>query len=183
MMRFEKSVTKYFVQNVLDHLHKVIKEKGITFPPKSDTLRVDPDERSRYYVIALGGYGPVAWLYLERQKGWEAWEVMQVYVNPEFRGRGFARRLYDDAIVNDGIMLASGKTQSKYTRGLWESFIRSERYDLFAIDFKDLDSVCPVFWDAESEMVWSDLKLYFTQNDPAYEQNRDVRLIATRKKE
>jgi len=100
---------------------------------------------------------------------------MQVFVFEAFRGKGLAKRLYQAAINDDGIILASGATQSKSSRALWKNFISRRLFDIFAIDYKDMSKRSQVFIDDSGE-IWCALDIY------SESKSADVRLIATRKK-
>lgn len=130
-----------------------------------------------YYAVFVDtgkGRRPVGWLRLHRQVGWSAWEVEQLWVFPEYRGRGLAGHLYKAAINGDGLMVASGKTHTKHSKALWESFVRKETFNIWAHDFKDLTSRHEVLW--EDNEIFCALELYSPSKSKS-----DVRLIAIKR--
>lgn len=180
MLIFERSVTKYYWLKMYRKLYRKIQLGRYTRVGTSGVLLLTFGTRHRFYVITTkvnGHLRPVAWLYLWQKPGWTAWEVMQVFVFEKLRGCGIAKRLYSAAINYDELILASGKTQSRHSRGLWSSFIKNGNYSVFAIDYWNLKDRSQVLW-VEGE-VWCNMDIYF-MHDRAY-QDRDVRLIATRK--
>ena len=73
----------------------------------------------------------------------------------------------------DGIILASGKTQSKSSRALWRRFIERDTFNIWAQDFNDLRQ--------RSSVEFHEDELHCTL--PVYERYHskyDVRLIAVR---
>jgi GNAT superfamily N-acetyltransferase len=125
-----------------------------------------------------GHLRPVAWLYLWQKPGWRAWEVMQVFVFEKLRGQGLAKKLYQAAINHDGLVMASGKSQSASSRSLWKSFVKQNMFEMFAINYKNLKERSQVFWDRDEEEIWCEMPIYFRNTE---NEKRDVRLIATRK--
>ena len=179
MLIQERSVTKYYWLKMYRKLFRKIQAGTYKRVGQTGVLVVTFGTRHRYYVLTAkekGHLRPVAWLYLWQKPGWKAWEVMQVFVFEKLRGQGLAKKLYSAAINQDELIVASGKTHSSHSRGLWRSFVRNGNYSIYAIDYWCLSDRSQVFWN-EGEL-WSTLDLY--QTDPNY-QERDVRLIATRK--
>lgn len=181
MLIFERSVTKYYWMRMYKYLYRKVRLNQYEWV-KGSIARFQCGQRCCAYAFMAaheGTYRPIAWLYLWQKPGWEAWEVMQVFVFETLRGRGMAKKLYQAAIDIDGIMIASGKTQSWSSRALWLSFIKKNTFDLYAIDYKDFEQRSQVFWDRESDELWCELPIYTRVARP---DGRDVRLIATRKK-
>lgn len=179
MLIQERSVTKYYWLKMYRKLFRKIQTGAYTRVGTTGVLSITFGSRHKYYVLTTkdnGNLRPVSWLYLWQKPGWKAWEVMQVFVFEKLRGKGLAKKLYSAAINEDNLMIASGKTHSRHSRALWESFVRRGSFSIFAIDYWRLSDRSQVCWvDGE---LWSQLDLYETR--PSY-QERDVRLIATRK--
>ena len=180
MLILERSVTKHYQVKMYRKLFRAIQQGRYTRVGASNVLLLTFGTRHRYYVITMkdnGNLRPIAWLYLWQKPKWKAWEVMQVFVFEKQRGKGLATKLYSAAINTDNLIVASGKTPSKYSRALWRSFVRNNNYSVFAIDYWNLKDRSQVLWnDGE---LWCMLDVYFT-GDWNY-QDRDVRLIASRK--
>jgi len=178
MRILERSVTKPFWMKIYRLLFRAIKRGDYHTLGTSRVLCVEHhDQRRSYVIVTKNGteLRPVAWLYLWREPEWVSWEVMQVFVFEAFRGKGLAKRLYQAAINDDGIILASGATQSKSSRALWKNFISRRLFDIFAIDYMDMSKRSQVFIDDSGE-IWCALDIY------SESKSADVRLIATRKK-
>lgn len=120
---------------------------------------------------------PIAWVCLERRDGWVAWEVIQVFVFPAYRGNGYARKIYEAAVLIDNVLLASGKTQGKDSRALWKKMVSTNRLNIWACDFKNLKSTSEVFIDEDGNLECG-LQIYQTKKSRIKE---DVRLLAYRK--
>lgn len=134
--------------------------------------------RRIYYV--LDNNDPIAWLFLVRRPGWQAWEVHQIWAFPEHRGKGLAQRLYSAAINADGVFLASGNLHTQYSQALWKSFIKKRLFNIWAQDFRDLSKTSEVLYDADLDELICDLPIY--KNDIVRGEPRvDVRLLALRK--
>ena len=127
------------------------------------------------------GLRPVGWLVLWQNIGWKAWEVAQLWVFPERRGEGIAKRLYRAAINTDLKLLASGTTHTKHSRLLWESFIRRGDFTTWAHDFNDLRQRELVMWDDDLGVV-SRLPLY-TKPPKRGRMINDIRLVAIKKEQ
>ena len=169
MLILERSVTKLYWEPVYKQLARsrqlvLLKNTGVHVL-RASSCKV-------MYTITANDK-PVAWLYLWRRPNWKCWEVMQAFVFPELRGHGLALRLYQAAIDADGVILASGETQSRSSRVLWQRFIENRTFNIWAHDFNSLDSTAGVEYH-EGELFCS---------LPVYERvksARDIRLIATR---
>jgi hypothetical protein len=182
MLIHERSVTKTYEERIHRLITRALKSKFIQLTDDrgevSGVLRTAVSKHRRTYVVATienGVMHPFAWLYLWRKPGWYAWEVVQVFVHEELRGAGYATLLYRTAIEIDGVTIASGESQSKFSRALWKSFVRNKTFDIYAIDYWNLKDRSQVF--IEDDEVWCTLDIYET----ARTQRRDVRLIATKR--
>lgn len=122
----------------------------------------------------------IGWLYLEKRGDWCAWEVVQSFIFDGFRGQGWGKVLYDAVINHEKLVLASGYCQSRTARRMWKALVASNRYIIWAHDFKRLDHFGPVTYDPENDSIWSPLQVYDEHWTPAVAK-RDVRLIAIRK--
>lgn len=173
MLILERSVTSLHSQELFDHIKHAEQAGRKCELGRSGVFKLWNHDECDIYAI-FKERSPVAWLYLERQRGWQAWEVRQVFVLPEFRGRGYATRLYKAAVNVNGIILASGKTKSKTSRALWQRFIEQNTFNVWAHDFKDLSSCAEIVFD-EGELICA-LPVYTRKQT-----RHDVRLIAIRK--
>ena len=180
MLIQERSVTKHYQVKMYRKLFRAIQQGRYTRVGTCGVLLLTFGTRHRYYVTTVkdnGNLRPIAWLYLWQKPKWKAWEVMQVFVFEKQRGKGLAKKLYSTAINTDNLIVASGKSQSKHSRALWGSFIRNNSYSIFAIDYWNLNNRSQVLWIDDE--VWCNLDIYYTGYFEY--QDRDVRLIATRK--
>ncbi len=184
MLILERSVTKHYWMKMYRYFFRKLQRghyETVHGTRASKIVRFGCGKHCRAYAVIVkheGHYRPIAWLYLWQKPGWKAWEVMQVFVFEKVRGQGLAKKLYQAAIDHDGIMIASGKTQSKSSRALWAAFIRNRTFDVFAIDYWDLRSRSQVFWDKENDELFCELQIYTPQTATIRES--DVRLIATK---
>lgn len=140
---------------------------------QGDVFRVRETAYKRMYAIIRHGV-PIAWLYLTKRKTCRAWEVLGLWVSPVLRNKGFGTALYRAAINCDGIFLASGKTQSKFSKALWAKFVRNNEFTIWAEDF-----ATPNQKSAVSELngeLHSDLEIYSD-----WASKKDVRLLAIRR--
>lgn len=149
--------------------------KGYYTPITKNIVKVKEGQTRCAYALCDDEGWPVAWLYFERQLGWKAWEVIQSFVPPEYRGQGIATELFEAAINVDGQIVASGKTHTSISRKMWESFIRKEMFRIWAQDFWDLNRSAQIFF--EDGELFCPLNLYFRGSN----QSEDIRLIAIRK--
>lgn len=115
----------------------------------------------------------------KKKRGWMAWQVIISYVNSQYRGLGLGKQLYDSVIAHDKLMLMTDFKQTKNAKGLWESFIKSERYNIWAQDIQNLENKSLVFWDKENNEVYSNLCIWNKDGNISNEKMKeDVRLIA-----
>ena len=184
MLIFERSVTKAYWEpryRTITRQH----QRGKSYPVgRSGVTCVLGTGKGLvcYYAIFNStpkGPRPIGWLMLRQKPSWVAWEVVQLWVFPLHRGEGVAKRLYKAAINTDGLLLASGKTHTKHSKALWESFIRTRAFNIWAHEVSNLKKHCSVMWDADEGVV-SRLSLY-TQAHGGDKMVRDVRLVAQRK--
>jgi len=139
--------------------------------PKINMLFISTYRRVFAY---FDGDEPVAWLALDRRRNWKCWCVAQVYVQPEFRGQGIATKLYKVVVNDQRIVLATGISHTEYSMGLWRNFVKNKTFNIYAVDFKNLDLVADVV--VVDDMLHSTLDVYHP-----YTEKKDVRLIALRK--
>ena len=175
MRIFERSVTRQYWQAMYKYLRRKV-HRGQIVSVTDEVVRVWCGVKNISYAI-LDEDRPIAWVYLERQPGWVAWEVAQVFVFPAYRGNGYARKIYEAAVLIDGILLASGKTQGKDSRALWKKMIAENRLNIWACDFKNLKSTSEVFIDEDGNLECG-LQIYQPVKARTKE---DVRLLAYRK--
>lgn len=136
--------------------------------------------RNRIYFIADSAQDTLyikGWVWLKHQKDWKAWEIEQIFVFSGQRGQGIGALLYEIPIVNEGLILASGSQQTKSSRAVWKRFVQTDKYKVWAQDFKKLDDIGPVIYDPESDELWSTLQIYTRTKV----RGTDVRLLAIKK--
>ena len=138
------------------------------------------EHRRVYYTCDQAGW-PISWLYLERRRGWQAWEVEQVWTFPEHRGQGLAEGLYRAAINQDGALLLSGFVQSAHSRALWARFVRRGTFTIWAQDIRNLDRTGDVYLD-EDGLLSSPLPIYHPLSTWDPPSQGDVRLLALRRR-
>ena len=173
MLIHERSVTREYASRIFKIVRRHV--RGGRFEiVNHNVVRVGTSKHRRSYAILCNDL-PIAWLYLWRRPGWIAWEVIQIFVLSSYRSSGYAKALYRAAIHDDNIMIASGTSHTRSSRALWESFVRDELFDVYAIDFKNLESRAQVY--IEDNELQCSLPLY---EEVGYE-TMDVRLVATRK--
>lgn len=173
MLILERSVTKEFWSTLLEYLERRIRAGRFRTIGRTGVVCIEGGQCTTSYAIVVNGH-PVAWLYLGRRPNWAAWEVRQVWVFPELRGHGLAQRIYRAAVNQDGIILASGKTQSRSSRQLWQRFIEKDTFNIWAQDFNDLRSRASVAFHEDE--LFCNLPVYTRWKD-----RHDVRFIAVRK--
>lgn len=180
MLILERSVTKYYWKKMYRYLFRKI-QRGQYDRLPGGIIRLPCGKGCLAYAILRkheNHVRPVGWLYLYQKPGWAAWEVLQVYVFENFREQGLGKKLYEAAINHDGLIMASGKTQSKYSRAVWKSFVKRGAFDVYAVDYRDLKIGAEVLFDPDFNELICDLPIY----ESDYMNHRDVRLIATRNK-
>jgi hypothetical protein len=173
MLIHERSVTKEFWSVTYEYIARRVRTNRFNSVGRTGVVHVHGGRCTRTYAIIVHGH-PVAWLCLARRPKWGAWEVRQVWVFPELRGHGLAQRIYRAAVNQDGILLASGKTQSKTSRALWRTFIKRDTFNIWAQDFNNLRLRSLV--ELDDDELLCDLPVY-TWNTTKH----DVRLLAMRK--
>lgn len=172
MLILERSVTKEFWTVTYDYLMRRLTTGRFRPVGRTGVVNVTGGVTTTSYAIVVQGR-PVAWLYLGRRSTWSAWEVRQVFVFPELRGHGLATRIYKAAVNVDGLLLASGKSQSRTSRALWRRFIERRTFTVWAQDFNDLRRHAGV--EYHDDELYCPLPVY-TLNPTKH----DVRLLAVR---
>jgi hypothetical protein len=120
------------------------------------------------YFIA-DGKKPIAWVYLYRRRGWQASEIHQVYVEPDFRQMGLAYLLYTTAI-HDGVLLSSGPSHTTASMAVWSKLARDPAFTVWAHDFYNLERTAEV--SVRGNRILSRLQIYSVSED------EDIRLLA-----
>lgn len=106
---------------------------------------------------------------------WVALETTMLYVSPEYRGGGVARKIYD-AIMTDGQIVISGYSHNPKSKSLWMRMVKSRKYAMWAADILDLTR------NAQIEIVDGkfecSLKLYEDIKKLRRQRKQDIRIIA-----
>jgi len=184
MVILENSVTKKYWTRWHKHLVQRLSAdrfEVLSIIGKFKIVRIESYKNCVVYAAVVsikGELKPVAWLSLWRHPEWVAWEVIQLFAHEEFRGQGLAKELYKAAINIDRILLASGKTQSKYSRALWASFVRDSTFNIYAIDYLNFECRSQVTWDTIDQRIESNIDIYKLHH---FADKSDVRLVASRK--
>lgn len=183
MFILEKPITKEFWAPVYRKIRRSYDKGHWRKVGKAGVVRVVPAGyyNLRYYVLMTEGDDPcpMGWLWLWRYPDWKGWDETQIWIFPEFRGRGLSPLLYKAAIDDDGQTLYTGQSHTKYTKGLWEKFVREGTYNIHAHDIANLKSFCDVVWDEDE--IYSKLPLYEDEKHRRRNVKRDIRLVATKK--
>lgn len=185
MLTLRNAVTKHYSTLAYNYLcRRIVRQPSLLVA--RDICRIDMHSKRRrhhrdriYYTCTPNGE-PIAWLWLKQRKGWRAWEVAQIWIFPEHRGKGWAHRLYQAAINSDGILLSSGDLHTQYSQALWRSFIRKKLFNIWAQDFKNLKRRAIVEYDADADELECDLEIYCRPSAPGAFRS-DVRLLALKK--
>lgn len=151
-------------------LQRIVK-RNFSHVGKTGVIKIESGNSLAYAVV--DDYGrPIAWVFLRRRPKWVAFEVHQTYVLQKHRRKGLAEKLYR-AAVNDGIVLVSGGSHTKYSKKMWAKFIERKLFRVWAHDLKDLSRTAEIEYD---EGLICDLPLYHRPSN-----KMDVRIIAIRK--
>lgn len=173
MYVIEQSITRAYWKPTQDYLRRRINANHFR-EVRNGVLEVFGGKYIRSYVIC-DGWEPIGWVYLRRRKTWVAWEVSQTFVIKEYRGNRYAELLYRTAINDGGVLLASGCSHTKFSKGLWKKFIKDNAFDIWAQDFKNRNSCAQVIYE-DGELHCA-IPLYHNVWD-----KYDVRLIAQGKR-
>lgn len=176
MYILEQSITSYYWKPTQDYLRRRICRGRYREVGNTGIFEVFGGKNgcTTSYVLC-DGLEPIGWIYLRRNPNWVAYEVRQTFIVKDYRGNGYAEKLYKAAINTDGVLLASGCSHTKYSMGLWKKFLRKKMFNIWAHDFADLRKHAAVEIDRDGE-IECDLDVY---HDALGKQ--DVRLIAQRK--
>ena len=173
MLILERSVTEPYWKAHRDYINRRLSAGRWRRVGRYGVVNIQGNSEVTTYAV-LRDKQPVAWLYLGKREAWHAWEVLQVWVFPEYRGEGLASKLYRAAVNGDGLLLASGETQSKSSRALWRRFIKKKMFNIWAQDFNNLESVASV--SVEDDQLDCELPVYTREHGP-----HDIRLVAAKK--
>lgn len=179
MLTQELSITKEFWLPVLKHVINRFSEGRYTNVCQ-DVYEIEW-RKHRIFVAATGDDDLTihGWLALKKLPRRVSFEVAQSYVFVASRGQGYGKMLYD-TVLKEGIILSSGYTQSKSSRGMWKKFIKEDTYTIWAHDIANPSRYEPVIYDEDADTIWSALPIY--QNAKQYNPSKqDIRLIAIRK--
>ena len=173
MYLLERAITHAYWKPTQDYLRRRIKANRFREIGGTGVIEVHGGKCITSYVIC-DEWEPIGWIYLKRRRTWAAWEVAQTFVLKDYRGNGYAERLYKTAINVDGVLLASGCSHTKFSMGLWKKFIKNKTFEIWAHDFRNVSSCAQVIYE-DGEVLCA-LPLY---HSPWGKQ--DVRLIASRR--
>jgi hypothetical protein len=118
----------------------------------------------------------IGFLILRNPKNTYYWEVDYVWVDKGFRGKSITEKLYQ-IVIDQHLILSSGKSQTKFARAFWFKLIRKNNFDIYAFDLKT-DQSSQVF--IEDNEIWCSLDYLYT-DDLLITKEHDVRLIALKK--
>lgn len=115
----------------------------------------------------------------KKKRGWKAWQVFISYIHEEYRGIGLGKKLYDTVINHDKLMLMTDHKQTEDSKLLWTSFIKSKKYNIWAVDLNNVSDNSVVYWDNDTENVESSLHIWHPDAKlPKVYDRQDVRLVA-----
>jgi len=183
MLRVDAPITQEHWKPIFDvivrNFQKGNYEKLLGKPVYKMLVRGPWGHTNWIYVLARKPHGTFeiqGWLFLAQKTNWNCWEVAQSYIFTAWRGRGLGTKLYS-AVIHDDVLLASGNQQSKTGRAMWKSLIKSDKFNIWAHDFSNLEIFGPVTYDPETDELWSELEIY----ERTFWEANDIRLLALRK--
>jgi GNAT superfamily N-acetyltransferase len=150
----------------------------------------DLDSANGFYYVAGKPVNPkrvaddievFGWINVVKKLHWHCYTVEQVFVFPQVRGEGWGKLLYDVVIDREGLILASGFEQSRLGRRMWKSMIKSDRYTIWAHDFRNPKRFADVTYDKDDDKIYSKLKIYSKGEMYWNNISEDVRLVAIKK--
>jgi len=177
MFILENSITRKYWLPTQTYLYHYIRHNKWDWVGDQGVVKITCDRDGIAYAvcdIVDGRFMPIGWVWLTKKRTWIAYEVSQTYVLEEHRGNGYAVLLYETAL-NDGVMLASGPSHTSYSMGLWAKFVREDKFNIWAQDYKHLDLTSQVI-EEDGVVEAISLELYHPPHT-----SQDVRLIAQRK--
>jgi hypothetical protein len=146
---------------VLDYTPIIVTDMGIKDDLRLFCLDI-PANLTKFYGLH-DGYHVVAYMRLDRDQDgtiWKSWLINMIYMSPRFRGRQLATLLYDAALIADKLFLANGPGHTKFSKARWATFVRTNRYKIWAADFKSPSTIAMVEYDEDTGQIDCDLPLY-----------------------
>jgi len=178
MYILERSITKQYWEPTQTYLLSHMNRNRWSWVGSAGVIRIRCSKNKLAYAVCdyfKEQFTPVGWIWLSRKPKWVAYEVQQTFVLKDYRGNGYAEKLYKAAINTDGLLLASGCSHTKYSTGLWSKFVREKTFNVWAQDFKNLNRISQVTED-DGKVSAFGIEVY---HSPFASQ--DVRLLALRK--
>ena len=145
-------------------------------------IAVDKEKALTYYLTDNSKV--IAFLYMEAIERWKAMEEAIVWTDDAYRGRGLVPALYDTFIKRDNGILISDNLHTKYAVAMWKRYIKTQRYNIYAINLKNPRQKVQVWWDNEHDDVMYDSKFAELWTDStvrgakAYLKQHDIRFVA-----
>lgn len=140
-------------------------------------------EKEKKSVLKCPGFIKGYLIIEKKKRGWAAWQVVISYIQEEYRGVGLGKLLYDTVIDNDKLMLMTDHKQTEDAKSLWTGFIKSKKYNIWAVDINNLNNNSSVYWDSDTDDVESSLHIWHPDVKlPRNYDRQDVRLVAISKK-
>lgn len=170
----ERSITKDYWEPTQAYIERRFDAGKYRKVGGSGVIEVHGSKCATCYSI-VDGNEPVSWLYLRRRPNWACWEVAQAYTLKEHRGNGLATRLYKAIVNADEQLLATGKSHTRFSMGVWKKFVKEGTFRIWAHDFSNLDRTAEVVVE-DGELVCP-LQIY----KPTANGRADVRLVAMKK--
>lgn len=153
--------------------------KELTKQEKIKYIELKNIEKEKKNVLKCPSFIKGYLIIEKKKRGWASWQVVISYVHDEYRGQGLGTKLYDAVIKRDGLMLMSDHKQTNEAKLLWMKFIKSKRYNIWAVDINNIDNNSVVYWDNDTDDVEAALHIWH-QDTKFYRpyKNQDVRLVA-----
>lgn len=150
-------------------------------------FKLDTKKDLTYFTKAKNGRLS-SFLLLNKLNGWAAIEEELVWCSIKYRGQGLASALYKTAIDLDNQQIISDDRQSPNAISMWRGFLKTRRWNIFAIDIKRPDQPYQLDCQTDSDEVFiasdehlaTDILWTTSKRGKLNHNSRDIRLVASK---
>lgn len=94
---------------------------------------------------------------------WKAYQPILVWVDPAARGRNLGIKMYECAILRDGLMVVSGETQTARSAAIWNNLVKHPGMVAWAFDLRSPERAYEVRATKGKEPKSPFIKMYQSQ--------------------
>lgn len=147
---------------------------------RGNILRKAVDEFNDIHYGLFHGHNNDFIAYMELEKKHNFYQVKMISTLNDYRGQGWITYMFDYAVLNDKLTIASDTHQTPQAKEVWKSLARNGRYKIFILNTKTREKTpfepnddAP--WDSKRETILITEQYSYTKEEIEEIKNEDIR--------